>query len=346
MMRRAILIAQVAMTYMGTVIGAGFATGQGTIQFFTAYGFYGYAAILICTLLFIWLGTKMMLISARIGAFSYEELNLFLFGPFFGKAANLIVFVILFGTTVVMLAGAGSIFEERLGASYIAGIAATAALTYVVMRRQLQGILAVNSIVVPMMLLFTALIGIHTLRSADFTSWHAVQTGTEQHWRWLVSSLSYAALNLAMVEAVLVPLGGEVKDEKVLKWGGIWGGIGLGLMLVVSHTALLSKMPEIMEYAIPMAEVIQAFGPVLYALFIVIVYGEIFTTLIGNVFGITRQIGTILHFSNDILVILILFGCFLISLIGFSSLLAYLYPLFGFVGIALLVSLMLSRIPK
>jgi uncharacterized membrane protein YkvI len=42
---------------------------------------------------------------------------------------------------------------------------------------------------------------------------------------------AYAALNFAFVQAVMVPLGSEVEDESVLKWGFFWGGVGLGFML-------------------------------------------------------------------------------------------------------------------
>ncbi|MGG1880255.1 hypothetical protein ABDI30_22170, partial [Paenibacillus cisolokensis] len=70
----------------------------------------------------------------------------------------------------------------------------------------------------------------------------------------------YAGLNFAFILAVMVPLGSEVDDESALKWRGFWGGIGLGFMLLVSHFAMSSKMPEILQYDIPMAEIIRGFG--------------------------------------------------------------------------------------
>jgi uncharacterized membrane protein YkvI len=341
MKNKRILTAQVAVTYIGTIVGAGFASGQGILQFFTAYGSAGLLGIGLAAILFVWLGARMMLISARIGAYSYQELNHYLFGPVFGKIADFLTFVILFGSTAVMVAGIGSIFEEQLGLSYQWGIAATVILSYVVMRKEMKGILAVNSIVVPMMFLFTAIVAWHTIKAGDFTVWQAVSG--HPGWRWPVSALSYAALNIVMVQAVLVPLGSEIKDEAVLKWGGIWGGAGLGFMLAVTHFALLGRMPGILDYAIPMAEVIRSFGTAVHILFIAVIYGEIFTTLVGNVFGMARQVEGVVKIPNSLIVIAILLSCILIGQIGFSPLLAYLYPLFGYVGFALLLFLVFKR---
>lgn len=71
-------IFQIAAVYVGTVVGAGFATGKEIVEFFTRYGFYGFIGILIAGYIFIFTGTKIMLISARIRASSYEEFNEFL----------------------------------------------------------------------------------------------------------------------------------------------------------------------------------------------------------------------------------------------------------------------------
>lgn len=344
MKSKPVIVIQVAATYIGTIVGAGFASGQGTVQFFTGYGAIGIVGIWITACLFIWLGTKMMVISHRLNAYSYQELNNYLFGRYFGKAANVLTFVILFGSTAVMLAGTGSIFEEQLGYPYQWGILLTVFLSYLIMRKEMTGILMVNSLVMPTMLLFIILVAVNTIRAGDFSLWQQADQVMEG-WGWLISSFSYAALNMAMVQAVLVPLGSEIKDESILKWGGFWGGIGLGFMLMVSHFALLAKMPGIAHYDIPMAEVIKGFGGIIHILFLLIIYGEIFTTLIGNVFGITRQLQSYVSVPKNLLVLFILVLCFLISQVGFSFLMSYLYPYFGYLGLALLLLLAIKRYP-
>lgn len=158
MNQKTIVILQIAATYIGTMVGAGFASGQSIMQFFTVYGAYGGVGILISTFLFIWIGTKMMILSHRIKAFSYQELNNYLFGNIFGKVANILTFIILFGVTAVMISGTGSIYEEQLGLPYQFGIIISILLSYLVMSKELNGILAANSLVVPLMLFLWSLL--------------------------------------------------------------------------------------------------------------------------------------------------------------------------------------------
>src|SRR5690625_6287832 len=111
-----------AATYIGTIVGAGFATGKEIIVFFSVYGNYGTIGIAICGFLFIIAGTKMMIISSRIQAYSYKELNNYLFGHRIGQVVNLFVFIVSISITSVILSGAGALFHEQLGFSYHFGI--------------------------------------------------------------------------------------------------------------------------------------------------------------------------------------------------------------------------------
>jgi uncharacterized membrane protein YkvI len=340
-------IIQIAATYIGTVVGAGFASGLSIMQFFTFFGAYGVAGILISTFLFIWLGTKMMVLSHRIHAFSYQELNTYLFGRVFGKVANAISFVILFGVTSVMLSGAGSIFKEQIGLSEQWGMIISLIFIFLVLIRQLKGVIAINTAVVPMMLFFSLVVGFAYFSMDDIFNTNDWQMKQLHNMEWIISPFAYVALNFATLQAVLVPLGSEIENERTLTWGGIWGGIGIGFMLLTSHLSMNSMMPEIMKFDIPMAEVIRDFGKYMHLIFIFVIYSEIFTTLIGNVFGMTRQIKSIYNtLPTNMIILTILLACFVLSQMSFAVLLSHLYTLFGYIGLFLLVFLIIKRIPR
>jgi uncharacterized membrane protein YkvI len=349
--KKGVVISQIAATYIGTVVGAGFATGQEILQFFTIYRSWGLIGIMVSTILFIYIGTKMMILSHRIGAYSYQDLNKYLFGKILGTGVNVLTFVILLGVTSVMLSGTGSIFEEQLNFSYQLGILITLILCYFVMSKGLKGIFWVNSIVVPMMLFFTLIIAIKVglLDHSGVTDSLFQKNVWAEQWqglKWLLSAFLYVAFNLAMAQAVLVPMGREIKDENLLRWGGLWGGIGLSFMLLISHFAIKGIMPNALHYDIPMAVVIKDIGWLVHFLFLMVIYGEIFTTLIGNVFGISRQIHSTYNIPERWTIVAILFVSFMISQVGFSSLVSYLYPLFGYMGLLLLICLVFKRMPR
>lgn len=329
-------VLQIAATYIGTVVGAGFASGKEIIEFFTEYGLIGFFGILLSGFLFIFIGTKMMLLSHRIGAYSYQEFNLHLFGNFFGRIINLLTLVILFGVTSVMLSGTGAIFSEQFGISNQIGILFTLILCYLIMTKGLDGILVVNSLVVPMMIFFSFVIIIPSIQHFSIPSGIDLQVNIP---RAAINPFLYVAFNLAMAQAVLVPLGKEVENTKILKWGGFWGGIGLTFMLLASHFAL-STLPNMLQYEIPMGEVIKNLGTFMHILFILVIYGEIITTLIGNVFGLARLIHQTMKMSYQTAIILILIVSYFISLIGFGPLLTILYPIFGYIGLLLLFTVL------
>ena len=110
---------QIAAVYVGTVVGAGFATGREIVEFFSRFGFIGLIGMLMSGYILIFLGSKLMVISARINAKSYEEFNEYLFGKTFGKIINILLLFMLLGVSAVMLAGAGAVFEEQLGISKV-----------------------------------------------------------------------------------------------------------------------------------------------------------------------------------------------------------------------------------
>ena len=115
-------IIQIAAVYVGTVVGAGFATGREIVEFFTKYGFYGLLGICVAGLLFIYFGTKVMLVAVRINARSYQDFNAYLFGNRWALYINGLFFIMLFCVNAVMLSGAGSLFEEQLGMPKTVGI--------------------------------------------------------------------------------------------------------------------------------------------------------------------------------------------------------------------------------
>lgn len=141
------------------------------------------------------------------------------------------------------------------------------------MTRGMNGIVVVNVLVVPMILLFTSLIAFRAIEPEGLFGINGFQLQQLQSYKWVLSPFVYAALNFAFIQAVLIPLGSEIQEESTLKWGGFWGGIGLGSMLLIYHFALNSRMPEMLGYDIPMAEIVQDLGPFLHVLFLLVLYG-------------------------------------------------------------------------
>lgn len=329
---------QIAAVYVGTVVGAGFATGKEIVEFFSRFGLIGLFAILISGCLLMYFGAKLMRIAANIGAKSYEQLNEYLFGKWFGKIINFIMLLMLIGVSSVMLSGAGAVFEEHLHISKMIGIICTISLATVVMAVGMKGLFTVNTLVVPMMIGFSLLLFIQSIKQPHFYNQLLDIPYVTDGWKAVLTPFSYAAFNLSLAQAVLVPIASEIKDDRTIMWGGLIGGFALTVILLSSHFTLV-MLPNLEAFEIPMAVIMKNIAANLYWIYVLVIYGEIFTSVIGNVFGIERQLQKYIRLPQLMTVLGIFLVTFFISLINYGTLLSLLYPLFGYISLIFLVLL-------
>lgn len=338
--RKVIGILQVAATFVGTVVGAGFASGREIIQFFTQYHAFGTIGAVFSGLIMTWIGTKMMIYAKRMNAYSFNELLIRMFGEQVGSIIQALLFFITLGMTGVMLAGAGALFGEQLGLNRQLGILLALLIGIFFVFKGLRGLLFINSLVVPLLLFFVVL--------TFWTNQAGPQTFPESgQFRWMTAAFNYAAYNLSMALIVLVPMARDIDDEQVIFAGGILGGALLGGLLLLAHLMLIGR-PGIGLFEMPMAEMVRPLGLVMNYAFIAVIFGEILTTFVGNIFGLTRQLHSVFprFFSIRLAMIVLILCTFVIGQFGYGSLIATLYPLYGALCSALFLYMFFVRLPR
>lgn len=336
---------QIAAVYVGTVVGAGFATGKEIVEFFSRFGFFGFISILMSGYLLVILGSKLMRIAAHINAKSYQEFNNYLFGKWPGRVINFFMLFMLLGVSAVMLSGAGAVFEEQLGLPKNLGVFLTIFFSFLVMLVGTKALFAVNTFVVPLMIIFSLVLMIFSVRIPNFLDQFLHIPHADDGWKSVLAPFSYAALNLGLSQAVLVPIANEVKDDWTIKWGGILGGAALTLILISSHFTLI-MLPNLELYQIPMAIIMKNLAPFLYWIYVLVIYGEIFTSVIGNVFGLDRQLQQYKSVPTLVSITAIFTICYVISLVDYGKLLSYLYPFFGYICLLFFVLLWMKPFPS
>lgn len=334
---------QLAAVYVGTVVGAGFATGREIVVFFSQYGFIGLIGILLSGLIFAYFGAKLMRISVKIKASSYQEFTIYLFGNVIGTMINFLLLLMLIGVCAVMFSGAGAVFEEQLGLDKTVGVIFTIVLSLIVMMVGTKGLFAVNTFVVPIMISFSFILFILSVSLPGFFG-EIFQMETIT-WKTISSPFSYTALNLALAIAVLVPAASEIGDEEVVKWGGILGGIALMMILISSHFSLI-MLKDVYLYSIPMATIMKHLAPQLSWVYILVIYGEIFSSVIGNIYGLERQLRSFIPLPSMVLIGGIILVSYLISYVQYGTLLSFLYPIFGYISLVFLLFLWIKPVPK
>jgi uncharacterized membrane protein YkvI len=144
---------KIASIYVGTVIGAGFASGREIIEFFGVYGIKGIFGITISGILFSLIGGLLLLKIFNNKISGFEELICKIFGKKFGLILDNIMTIFLYTGFSVMVAGSGAIFEEELGLSFNLGIIVMIVLSFIVFLFSLEGLSFINSLLVPLLII-------------------------------------------------------------------------------------------------------------------------------------------------------------------------------------------------
>lgn len=94
---------QIAGAYVGLIVGAGFASGQEILQFFTSLGWMGVLGALVATLLFAFLGMQLAQLGSSMQTTSHKDVIYHICGRYLGIVVDIIVTFFLFGVAVVMI---------------------------------------------------------------------------------------------------------------------------------------------------------------------------------------------------------------------------------------------------
>lgn len=341
MNKREISIFAVAATYIGTVVGAGFASGQEVLQFFGYHGIMGFLGLIIAVLMFIVYGYIILALGNRLNASSHYEVIMAAGGPFFGRIIDLIIIFFLFGALTAMIAGSGAIFKEQFGLPSALGGVVMAILSVITVLTGIAGVISAISFVVPLLLLGVLAVSILAIfYSPDI----AVISRTYMPFKaavhnFLLSGIIYASYNLVMSVAILAPLGREVKTRSGLKWGAILGGAGLGAGAFLILIAILTNMPAASGYQIPMLYIAGRFSYTLKLIYSFILIAEIYTTAVGNLYGFIARLTDAGSTKYKIYTVVTGGVALIVSRFGFAKLVHYLYPVAGYAGIIMLIGL-------
>lgn len=224
-----------------------------------------------------------------------------------------------------------------MGLNYWAGIMVTGLLLIMVLFFDLAGLISANLIVIPLM--FGGSIGISLF--GVFTGRATIAAGTFQL-NWLPAALQFSAYNLVLAIPVLISLAKEYPYLNWLKYGNWLGSIGLGIMAGFIHWSLLCHLPYLGKNALPLVEMAKLAGKYPYWGYALVLWGEMFTTLLANTYGVTQRLAALSRWPFRTWLIVVTITGIIIAQVGFINLIAGCYPLFGYLCLVILVLLFLK----
>lgn len=333
---------RIVMAFMGVFTGAGFASGQEIMQYFTSFGLWGIVGAVVATILFAFVG----MILLNLGSYYHAESHLDVFdniaNSVISRIIDIFLLITLFGIGVVMIAGAGSNLNQQFGWPIWAGSALVAVLLIVMGMSGTDKVISAISAITPVLVVFVLIVSGGTLLFTDFSLQELdpiAKNLSSTLPNWFVSAVNYAAFNITFGASMTFVVGGEEEDRKTASMGGLIGGIGVGLLILLNNFALFAAVDHISDSSLPMLALAQHIHPIIGFLMAIVLFTLIWSTGMSLFYSFTSRFsesGT--KKFNIILIAAVVIG-FGLSFFGFTTLISYFYPIVGYVGIFIIAVL-------
>lgn len=304
----------IAAVLTGTVIGAGFASGQEISYYFLRYGKVGVFGVLISVILFTIISTIVLLKINKTGADTVAKY----FGNncpcFMLKFYKILSVSFMFITFCTMVTATGELFNEQFGVSKILGIVLIDIICIICFIKEEDGLVGINKLLVPMIIIVTIFV---------FLGCFAKSTPTFNFVdNFSASAVVYVSYNAISIVSVLTAVSGQVKNKTTAVLSAIISGI---ILLVLSLCVMYILSIKGVNGKIPMLNALDEISKILYMF---VLFFALVTTAVSCGFGVInefrRKIPTIIY---------MLVLSFVISEVGFDNLVSHFYSAFGYVGL-------------
>ena len=324
----------IVLVIIGALIGAGFASGQEIYSFFYSYGVIGLIGMIItCGLISLTLYKSSKIIyKNKIDNYN-DFLKVFIKNEKVTNGINIIINILLLVTFYIMIAGFGAYFEQEIGVSKIIGSCVLAVMSGIVFFTSVKGVLKVSEFIVPVLIIFIVIIGGINLITVN-TEIEIPEIKKD----WLLSSASYASFNMILLIPALIPLRKQITKEKNIKYISIITGILMIIMSLMIFMLLVKCDVEISTLEMPIVYVVRNFFTKFKPIYAFIILSSIFTTAISIGIGFLQNMSK----NKKSYAQFVLFMCItslIVSNFGFSKLVNFVYPVFGYLGILQMISI-------
>lgn len=335
-MKKEILkIFQIAAVFIGTIVGAGLASGKEITEFFTTFGVYSFIGIIFCGLFYVFMGRIICKISIKYNLVSYSDMIHKISPNFFGKITGITTTFYLISSASIILAGSGALIHQFFDIPKVIGTLIMITISAFFLLRETNGLIEINSIIVPTLIVtittITLLYIFKAPESISITNLMSIVPKKENG--IVVSTILYCGYNILCCSGVLVPLSASIKKSRTMTLGVSLGAILLAILCGMLNLLLMVNQPEIYQFEIPLLFVANRFSTVIQALLLMVILLEMFSTEVSDVYSIGKSLEQTFKVPFKKGIFLVLLIAFPISLIGFGNLITTLYPIFGLLSL-------------
>lgn len=332
-------IISISLALIGLLVGAGFATGQETIQYFISFGKNGiWGAIIAGTIIGIG-GMVILQLGSYYMADEHQEVYNSIAHKWVSRFMDVATMITLFSLGFVMLAGAGSTLEQQFGWPAWVGstimVALVLATGFLDIDRVSQVIGAITPLIVVAVIIAFSYVMLNLPEDLSTVEETALTLEPAMN-HWFLSAVNYAGLCLILAASMVLVIGGSFLSPREAGLGGFVGGVAYTILLMMMVVMMYFGVDMIADAEVPTLKIFEQIAPWLALVVVWIIYAMIYNTCIGMFYALGRRLAAGNQAKFRTYFIAATLVGFAVSFVGFSDLMGIMYPILGYLGLALI----------
>jgi uncharacterized membrane protein YkvI len=329
---------KLAVVFTAVILGAGFASGQELLKYFVSYGITGILGLLASGVLFSLVGWATLDICRKNKISNFGAFARFLFGGKLSFLVEGLVCAFLFVLLTAMLAASGAAMQQGFNGNFAVGVVIMGTLCFIVLLYDLKGFVRINIILMPFMVVGGVFVGLY----AFFNQTVSTFGGLRFMPGWITAAGVYASYNLVTGVPVLVSASALAENKRDAFIGGVLGGGVMTFLGLCMALPLYLHYSHVISVEIPFLVITLQYGGLFNGFYLAVLICAIFTTAISNAFALIEWLISRYNISRPMTAAVLCLLGMGAAFIGFSNIVSFVYPVFGFLGLFIILVILLS----
>jgi len=319
-------IIAISSVFIGLVIGAGFASGREILEYFCIPSRTDFTGIILAGASFGAVCYIIMDLSKKSKSANFDKLIDILSGKL-APFIKIFMMAFMFCGFFVMMSASGVLSEETLGMPPQFGIWTLAAVCFLVFSFDVRGIVAFNTVLVPLMLSGMVYICLSAGLAAlpVFSVFETAKNSPH------ISALCYVSYNTITAGAVLVPLSQNASRKQIISSSVVSSAV-LSMVIFLAWLCMSRFFDGLFRSEMPLLEMASRDGDAVKKMYTAVLFMALCTTAVSHGFGILSKFTFRKPIHRIAASAVLCLSAIPFANLGFSQLVSVLYSAFGYVG--------------